>query len=243
MPKKYPAYYLPLSRGNSKLGDDGIWQWGLPAVVTCPGASAECVIACYALRHRYRFPSVQTRLEANMVARRDLAGWVGSVVAQIAMCRIKSVRIHTSGDFDSAAYVDAWRAIAKARPHTRFYAYSRSWAAGDVAMRASLRAFARLRNVQLWLSFDRSMEAPPKWAGCKRAYMAVDDADIPARGSADMVFRVRRKTKAVRIGGIVVCPAERERAAKATCETCRLCIDRVAWVDRANAKPNALPVV
>jgi len=242
MPKKYPMY-LPLSRGNSKLGEDGIWQWGLPAVATCPGRSPECVLACYALKHRYRFPNVQTRLEANMAARLHLQDWIASVTAQIAMHRIKAVRIHTSGDFDSAAYVDAWRAIAKARPKTRFYAYSRSWSVDDLAMRSSLRAFARLKNAQLWLSFDRSMETPPRWADCKRAYMAVDDTDIPAKGSADMVFRVRRKTKAVRIGGIVVCPAERERAAKATCETCRLCIDRTDWVDRANAKPNALPVV
>lgn len=242
MPKKYPMY-LPLSRGNSKLGDDAIWQWGLPAVVTCPGRSPECVLACYALRHRYRFPSVQARLEANMAARIHLKDWIASVVGQIAGMRIKAVRIHTSGDFDAAEYVDAWRAIAKARPKTRFYAYTRSWAAGDLAMNASLRAFARLRNVQLWLSFDRSMEEPPKWSGCKRAYMAVDDSDIPAPGSADMVFRVKRKTKAVRIGGIVVCPAERERGAKATCESCRLCIDRTDWVDRQNGKPNALPVV
>ena len=40
--------------------------------------------------------------------------------------KIKKVRIHSSGDFFNMAYLDAWVAVAKIKPHLRFYFYSKS---------------------------------------------------------------------------------------------------------------------
>ena len=39
---------------------------------------------------------------------------------------IKKVRIHSSGDFFNMAYLDAWLAVAKIKPHLKFYCYSKS---------------------------------------------------------------------------------------------------------------------
>ena len=39
---------------------------------------------------------------------------------------IKKVRIHSSGDFFNMAYLDAWLAVAKVKPHLKFYFYSKS---------------------------------------------------------------------------------------------------------------------
>jgi len=39
---------------------------------------------------------------------------------------IKKVRIHSSGDFFNMAYLDAWLAVAKIKPHLKFYFYSKS---------------------------------------------------------------------------------------------------------------------
>jgi hypothetical protein len=36
------------------------------------------------------------------------------------------VRVHVAGDFFSQAYLDAWLAVARARPRTRFYAYTKA---------------------------------------------------------------------------------------------------------------------
>jgi hypothetical protein len=50
--------------GNQKIGS-AIHNWSLPAVESCPGASALCKEACYARRHRFRFDSVRRRLQWN----------------------------------------------------------------------------------------------------------------------------------------------------------------------------------
>jgi len=39
---------------------------------------------------------------------------------------IKKIRIHSSGDFFNMAYLNAWLAVAKIKPHLKFYFYSKS---------------------------------------------------------------------------------------------------------------------
>jgi hypothetical protein len=40
--------------------------------------------------------------------------------------KIKTIRIHESGDFYNLKYLDAWMGVAKARPDLHFYAYTKS---------------------------------------------------------------------------------------------------------------------
>lgn len=52
-----PARRRLLRRANGKLGDR-VFTWSLPPVITCPGATGRCKLACYAIRLAKRFPSV-----------------------------------------------------------------------------------------------------------------------------------------------------------------------------------------
>lgn len=53
-----------LTLGNQKLGSE-FHIWSLPAIETCPGRTTVCESHCYGLKHRYRFPVVESKLESN----------------------------------------------------------------------------------------------------------------------------------------------------------------------------------
>ena len=72
------------------------------------------------------------------------------------------VRIHSSGDFYSAEYVEWWRGIIEALPEVRFWAYSRSWV--DSSLLSHLEVLRALPNLQLFASWDDTMSpAPEGW--------------------------------------------------------------------------------
>jgi hypothetical protein len=236
--REYPAPLLP---GNSKLGS-AVWHFSLPAIKTCVNHSGLCAKLCYATKGHYRYASVQQREAINEEMRKQ-PNWVARVVSQIALHDIRKVRIHTSGDFDSVEYAESWVKIAEKRTETRFWAYTRSWATPEIL--AVLDRFSRLPNVSLWHSCDKETGMPPRRKRCKRAYLAVSDTDLPTY-KVDLIFRNYRFTKQVRMGGVMVCPAERQRATKrpdgslpnkTTCAQCKICFvtDRLAWLDKFNA--------
>ena len=208
-----------LSRGNTKLGRR-ILSWGIPAVTTCPGASKECRAACYAMKGRYCYAQVKRAGEQRLEIAKS-RNFVAAMTDEVRRRRPETVRVHTSGDFFSAAYVRRWRKIAEACPDTLFYAYTRSWNNATRAMRRELASLSRLSNFKLWLSADRAMPAPPKWRHTKIAYMAVDHEDRPSF-HVDLTFRVRRKTVQKHVGSSLVCPVE-NGVTKTNCEKCRLC--------------------
>ena len=47
-------------------------------------------------------------------------------IEQYETKKIKKVRIHSSGDFFNMAYLDCWVAVARIKPHLKFYFYSKS---------------------------------------------------------------------------------------------------------------------
>jgi hypothetical protein len=223
----------PLLIGNDKTGKS-VRHWSLPAAITCPGATEDCFSACYAKKGHFtsKFPIERFKLNDAM---RKQSDFVDRVVGQIASERIDTVRIHVSGDFDSSEYVQQWIDIVTSRKRTKFYAYTRSWAVSDLV--GPLSRLAALPNMQLWLSADRSGDVPPVIDGTRVAYMAANDDDI-ADYHVDIVFRVKRRTKQVRQGGVIVCPTERSSLkGRAKCETCRLCFDNVERLDVLNRLP------
>ena len=97
--------------------------------------------------------------------------------------------VHVSGDFYDAGYVAKWARIARASPHTAFFAYTRSWRRGEVL--AALAELARLPNLRLWFSEDRDTGRPPTMPGVRRAYLLADgEAESSVPEDADLVFRV-----------------------------------------------------
>jgi len=234
----------PLIAGNMKLGK-AIWHFALPAGKTCPGESigeGGCAEDCYAKGGHYLLASVQRRYELNDKLRNE-ADFAYRVRQQIRLETVQTVRIHSSGDFDSVGYTDLWRKIATTVPTTKFYAYTRSWRDRDgnvsKSMLVALTKLAKLRNVQLWFSCDAVTGPPPETAGVLRAYLT--DNLEPASFPVDLVFRKTRKEYAVTIGDALVCPVERKKRkvtqiSRLTCNTCRLCFDRADWLQERNQK-------
>jgi hypothetical protein len=210
--------------GNHKLGRRRIWGFGLPsgAPGTCPGITAACRSACYAVAvERYR-PAAAALYRSNLRAsrRRD---FVRRVRAFLVLHRVRIVRVHTGGDFYSARYARKWLAVIRRSPRVRFYFYTRSWQVP--AVRPVLDRMAGLPNCRAWFSADRDTGVPAGVPpGVRVAWLMTGPGDLPPEG-ADLVFRIRRLRRAPTSGGAVVCPTEdgRPRAVPVTCERCGHC--------------------
>jgi hypothetical protein len=210
-----------ISPGNSKLGL-GVWTFSIPSGSPhiCVGATTACLKHCYAQKGHFLQQAVQHKYQSNyeLSLTKSFVSVIGSELR--AVCATV-VRIHPSGEFYSAEYVDKWAAIARNKPKITFFAYTRSWAAKDLSILSALTCLSRLPNVRLWFSFDATMGEPPKIKGIRRAYMLEPDGSLPASG-ADLVFRVKRKTVQKRVEGVLVCPSE-NGVTKTTCTACKLC--------------------
>jgi hypothetical protein len=128
-----------------KSGASGVafYSFGIPAfrsetgLATCPQAGA-CAAGCYAKSGAYLWPAVKAAYEARLAFTQapDFVERMGQEIDRVVKRHAKRdervvFRIHDSGDFYSAEYIEAWRAIvtaAKARhgSHAHFYAYTKS---------------------------------------------------------------------------------------------------------------------
>ena len=135
---------LKFAKGNAKLGVNTA-IFSLPAGHTCPGALAclsradkvtgsikdgiKTVFRCYAASAENLFRNVRVSRWRNFEmlrkaltrdAMRDL------ILASMPRKGIKLCRVHSSGDFYSQTYFDAWMAAARAKPDVIFYAYTKA---------------------------------------------------------------------------------------------------------------------
>ena len=133
---KIAAGEIAWSVGNRKLRKLGTIGFDIPAGVakdrfnTCP-AKGECAAWCFARQGFYVFPHVRAAHERNLaIVRGDLDRFVGLAVRDLTtrFRKIETVRVHDSGDFFSAPYLNAWFLVAKACPEKRFYAYTKMFA-------------------------------------------------------------------------------------------------------------------
>jgi hypothetical protein len=210
--------------GNGKLG--AVWHFSIPAHESCPGESTVCANFCYASRHFFRYPNTIRAHNRNYRATRR-RNFIKKILKEIDEKQVEILRLHSSGDFSSAAYVRMWVSIAKKRPAVQLFCYSRSWRVPRI--RKALHDFARLPNVAYWHSCDIETHAengrPPRWRGTRCAWMLCDpDEFVPSY--VDLVFRTKRKTVQKYVAGRLCCPAENgtHPKQKTTCEKCRLCI-------------------
>ncbi len=153
--KRFP---LVIANGNSKLGQ--IWNFSLPALVSCPGASPLCKQYCY-VKNRNFGPSVVQAYHHNfeLSRRADFAPvmitFLQNAYLEWKQGQARIFRLHPAGDFYSAAYIHHWMEIAKALPDWVFYGYTRTWAVPALA--PLLCEFRDLPNVHLYASVDNLM--------------------------------------------------------------------------------------
>jgi hypothetical protein len=133
---------LRFGQGNAKL-NSAIFTFSLPAGHTCPFAR-ECKSKVSRTtgriqdgKHtRFRCSSATEELRPNVRESRwrnlrllracKSTGAMVQLILESLSPLAGFVRIHTSGDFFSQAYFDAWLEVARRRPETLFYAYTKS---------------------------------------------------------------------------------------------------------------------
>lgn len=209
-----------LRLGNSKLGQL-IHHWSIPSVVPsiCVGATDLCRKLCYAGRAHYNRRNVKEALLRNYKESQE-DNFVSLIRRRIDELFVRVLRIHASGDFYSGVYVDKWIEIARSKPGVMFYAYTRSWRHALILER--LIELAKLPNVWLWFSCDRESGPPPEVSQVRRAFLMVDDDDIP-QFAVDLIFRDQHKDTLLKwVGPALVCPAE-NGVTSVTCSQCQLC--------------------
>jgi hypothetical protein len=141
---------LNFSKGNSKLTKDTL-IFNLPAGKTCPGAD-KCLstavadqngkrrivdgpnteFRCFAASSEVQYDGVYLNRKNNLDAIIDAltegncADLINSELQKARTRKITKVRIHESGDFFNAAYLQAWIMVAQNNPNLKFYCYSKN---------------------------------------------------------------------------------------------------------------------
>lgn len=106
-----------------KLAKANIYMFNLPATREICGM--ECR-GCYAIGEQVRYPNVlpvrQARYEATLQP-----DFHRKIISEIKALRKRpnKFRVHSSGEFYSQPYVNAWETIAKNFPDITFYAYTK----------------------------------------------------------------------------------------------------------------------
>lgn len=134
---------VTFGRGNAKL-DDGIWTFSLPAGYSCPFAAA-CLsradrhtgrikdgrateFRCYAASQESRWRTVRDSRWRNLQSVRSCK--TQEELTQLLLDSLTPfaglVRLHDSGDFLNQSYLDAWLDVARRRPRTVLYAYTKA---------------------------------------------------------------------------------------------------------------------
>lgn len=114
----------PMAQGNSKL-DKSILIFDLLAIVSCLNCKS-CKNTCYALKSQKQYVNVLLKRTLNTyLAKHELNILYSAICNQLSHTKKHIVRIHSSGDFLSQAYIDMWANIAHEFTNVRFYTYTK----------------------------------------------------------------------------------------------------------------------
>ena len=90
---------------------------------TCPC----CCPGCYATKGNYNFKGVRTSLAIRTILARYHMDYVKrAIMAQLIADGVKMCRIHASGDFFSADYIETWKVIIRNNPAVLFWTYTKN---------------------------------------------------------------------------------------------------------------------
>jgi hypothetical protein len=141
-----------ISTGNTKTGP----AFSIPEGVTCPGKTKTCAAMCYVQTGRMALPANKgyrkDRLSAVLKMVND-GTFLDNMTKEIKKLKLKTLRIHDSGDFFSPMYAHDWGMTIWNNPDVKFWAYTRSFTVPGIM--AELVRWAGLANFSLWLSADK----------------------------------------------------------------------------------------
>jgi len=133
---------LSFGRGNAKLGEN-IYTFSLPAGYTCPGASLcqsfanrqsgritdgkDMQFRCFAASQEALRTNVRESRWRNFDALKGLSmPAMFNLINSSLPADAEIVRIHVSGDYFNADYLNAWLFVARMHPGVLFYSYTKS---------------------------------------------------------------------------------------------------------------------
>lgn len=204
---------------RAKVGN----AFGLPAGITCPGATPACLAVCYAGKVERIFKAAGAVVLANYDALKDAtyAGMVellSDMVSDfLAECEkygsAKIFRIHWDGDFFSDTYSQAWADVIKTFPAVKFWTYTRVESAALILQ--------GIPNLSLYFSADVDNMPVAKRLASQGIKMAVM-SDTFATGT-----ELQRELTGKRG---VACPEQKGNVPLISenggaCSVCRACVD------------------
>jgi hypothetical protein len=192
---------LKFGRGNGKL-PSGVLTFSLPAGHFCPHArrclsradpvtgrladGPDAQFRCYAASGEAWAPSVRAARWHNarlLRACRSRAEAVRLILDSLSPFA-ELVRVHDSGDFWSQAYFDSWLEVARARPGTTFYAYTKAlpfWAR-RLALAGTGHAPGAVRNFVLTASRGGTHDRLIERHGLRSARVVLSEPEAAGLG-------------------------------------------------------------
>ena len=145
-----------ISKSNTKLGK--IASFSLPSITTCPGATAECKLACYAAKVERIYKNAAKSYEHNLTLLESptfVEDFKTEILALTSKKNASKVfRWHVSGDILNIKYLYNMKTIMESFPDVTFYAYTRNWFLPN--WEAHLKEVRKLSNFTLIASIDDS---------------------------------------------------------------------------------------
>ena len=128
----HAVFHAP--RGNNKLGTIPAWNI-LPGCTCSPEARRTCFVdGCYAVKnaccHGYDIDTnncLRAWTENTVLIRKDLKVFKALMISYLDKTRPEFFRIHSSGDFDSIEYAQAWYEIIELFPDIKFLAFTKQF--------------------------------------------------------------------------------------------------------------------
>jgi hypothetical protein len=147
---------ISISKGNLKIGR--VKSFSLPCGKSCPGASVWCKQHCYGKKAERQYNATRAAYLRNMYNTNNLNAWLKNMLVLVPE-HTDLFRLHVAGDLFSAPYIRAWAKLVKARPNTKFWGYTRSWA--HSRYNKALDVLRSMDNMTLFASVDESMGVLP----------------------------------------------------------------------------------
>ena len=142
---KFSKYNSKLNKMATELGlpKSAVQAFNLPAGHTCPFADkcksqahritgkltdgSRVQYRCYAASVESRYPAVRRAVWHNFELLKGLdSNAMAALILKSIPKSVKILRVHSSGDFYSKQYFDAWVVVAEARPDIQFFAYTKA---------------------------------------------------------------------------------------------------------------------
>ena len=134
-----------LVNGNKKLKNMLVYSH--TPIKGCLDCSS-CASTCYAVKSYRQYPNVKTAWDRNLdFAKNDVDTMAVHLYKQLKNTKQKVVRIHSSGDFISQAYVDMWADLVETFSHIKFDTYSKSTERFDFSRINSLPNFNLVNSI------------------------------------------------------------------------------------------------